>query len=80
MQTFAQPAFNLFTQNPSLIYINQNYPCNTMDYYPANNTFSPGSLNVILLSIEFDESPSNMQARNLNNLQIKFTSGLSSIK
>lgn len=53
-QTFSQPSFGLFTMNPSLIYINQNLPCNTFDYYPSNNTFASGSLNVILLSVSFD--------------------------
>jgi hypothetical protein len=79
-QTFAQPSFSIFTMNPSLVYINQNLPCNTIDYYPTTNTFAPGSLNVLLLSVEFDETASNILARNLGNIQVKFTSGVSFIR
>lgn len=53
-QTFVQPSFTIFTMNPSLIYINQNFPCNTIDNYPSTNTFAPGSLNLLTLSINFE--------------------------
>jgi hypothetical protein len=79
-QTFNQPSFSIFTKNPSLIYINQNYPCNTIDFYPSTNTFAPGSLNLLLLSISFDETPANILTRNLGNIDIKFTSGVSYIR
>lgn len=78
-QTFNQPSFSIFTMNPSLVYINQNFPCNTIDYYPGN-TFAPSSLNILLLSISFDESPANILLRNLGDVNIKFTSGVNFIR
>jgi len=53
-QTFNQPSFaSTFSMNPSLIFINQNTPCNSIDNYPSNNTFAPSSTNILILSIEF---------------------------
>lgn len=79
-RTFDQPAWNIFTKNPSLIFINQNLPSNTIDNYPSTNTFAPSSLNTLRLSITFDETPANILARNLGNIVIKFTSGISYIR
>ena len=56
-QTFAQPSYSIFTMNPSLIFINQNFPCNTIDNYPSTNTFAPGALHMLYLSVSFDETP-----------------------
>jgi hypothetical protein len=52
--TFNQPAFTVFSMNPSLIYINQNQPCNNLDNYPATNTIASGSTGFLILNIEFD--------------------------
>lgn len=79
-QTFAQPSYSIFTMNPSLIFINQNFPCNTIDNYPSTNTFAPGALHLLYLSIEFDETPANIITRNLGIIQVKFTSGVSYIR
>lgn len=79
-RTFAQPVWGIFTRNPSLIFINQNLPSNTIDNYPSSNTFAPSSLNTLRLSITFDETPANILARNLGNIMIKFTSGISYIR
>lgn len=35
-QTVSQPAFTYFQKNPSIIYINQNIPTNTLDNYPSS--------------------------------------------
>jgi hypothetical protein len=79
-RTFNQPSWGTFTKNPSLIFINQNLPSNTIDNYPSTNTFAPNSLNTLRLSISFDETPANILARNLGNIAIKFTSGISYIR
>lgn len=79
-QTFAQPSYSIFTMNPSLIFINQNFPCNTIDNYPSTNTFAPGALHLLYLSIEFDETPAEILTRNLGIIQVKFTSGVSYIR
>lgn len=79
-RTFSQPVWGIFTRNPSLIFINQNLPSNTIDNYPSTNTFAPSSLNTLRLSITFDETPANILARNLGNIMIKFTSGISYIR
>jgi hypothetical protein len=51
-RTFAQPTFaSTFTMNPSLIFINQNTPCNNIDNYPATNTIAPSSTNFVILNI-----------------------------
>lgn len=34
-QTITQTVFTYFTKNPSIIYINQNIPTNTLDNYPS---------------------------------------------
>lgn len=79
-QTFSQPSFSIFTKNPSTVYINQNFPCNTIDNYPSSNTFAPGSLNILTLNVEFDENQTTILARNLGNIMITFTAGLNFIK
>ena len=40
--------------NPSLIFINQNTPTNSIDNYPTSNKFAPSSTNMLTLAIEFD--------------------------
>lgn len=50
-RTFNQPSFSIFTKNPSIIFINQNTPCNNIDNYPSTNTIAPGSTNIIILNI-----------------------------
>jgi hypothetical protein len=50
-RTFNQPSWAIFTMNPSLIYINQNTPCNSIDNYPGSNSFAPGSTNIIILNV-----------------------------
>ena len=50
-RTFNQPSFSIFTMNPSIIFINQNTPCNNIDNYPSTNTIAPGSTNIIILNI-----------------------------
>lgn len=79
-RTFGQPSFGIFTKNPSLIFINQNSPTNQIDNYPSSNSFAPGSTNFLILSVEFDETVANIQARALGTIRIKFTSGVSYIR
>lgn len=79
-KTFSQPSFSIFTMNPSLVFINQNTPSNEIDNYPASNSIAPGSTQFLTLSLEFDETQPNLQTRNLNTIQIKFTSGVSFIR
>ena len=77
---FSQPAFSIFTRNPSLVDINQNLPSNTIDTYPSSNSIAPNSFNVLKLSVEFTESQANLQTRKLDLIQIKFTSGINDIR
>lgn len=80
-RSFNQPSFSIFSMNPSLIFINQNTPTNTIDNFPqATNSFAPGSTNLLTLSIQFDETPANILTRKLGIVQVKFTSGVSYIK
>jgi hypothetical protein len=79
-QTFVQPSFSIFTRNPALVFINQNYPSNTIDYYPSINTFAPGALQMLQLSLEFDETAANILTRNLGNINIRFTNGVNYIR
>jgi hypothetical protein len=46
-----QPQFSIFTMNPSIIFINQNTPCNNIDNYPSTNTIAPSSTNIVILNI-----------------------------
>jgi hypothetical protein len=78
-QTFNQPSFSIFTKNPSTVYINQNFPCNTIDNYPTNS-IAPASLNMITLNVEFNENQTVILSRNLGNIMITFTAGVSLIR
>ena len=53
-QTVSQPAFNYFTKNPSIIYINQNIPTNTIDNYPVSEKATSNGLVKLTLSVNFD--------------------------
>jgi len=53
-QTVSQPAFSYFTKNPSIIYINQNIPTNTLDNYPTSEKATSNGLVKLTLSINYD--------------------------
>jgi len=53
-QIVSQPSFSYFTKNPSIIYINQNIPTNTIDNYPSTDKATSNGLVKLTLSINFD--------------------------
>ena len=58
-----QPLFSYYQRSPSIIYVNQNDPTNTLDNYPRNNKISPGGLAMVTLSIAFDETTAEIIKR-----------------
>ena len=53
-QTISQTTFTYFTKNPSIIYINQNIPTNTLDNYPSTEKATLNGLVKLTLSVAFD--------------------------
>ncbi len=53
-QTVSQPLFTYFQKNPSIIYINQNSPTNTLDNYPSTEKTTLNGLVKLTLSVSFD--------------------------
>jgi hypothetical protein len=50
-QTINQPLFSVFTKNPSIIYVYQNLPTNTLDNYPSSTKFAPNGYGKLTLTI-----------------------------
>ena len=53
-QTVSQPAFTVYQKNPSIIYINQNVPTNTLDNFPTTEKTTANGLSKLILSVAFD--------------------------
>lgn len=53
-QTVSQPLFSYFQRNPSIIYINQNLPTNTIDNYPSTEKATSNGLVKLIMSVNFD--------------------------
>jgi hypothetical protein len=84
LSSVAQPAWSDYqvVTNP-LVYINQNLPSNTLDSHVSGgviNKVANGALSVLLLSVEFTESDVNVRKRELDNLEVTFTAGVSFVK
>lgn len=79
-QNVSQPLFTFFQKNPSIVYINQNNPTNTIDNYPSTEKATSNGLVKLTLSIAFDENTADIILRQLDVIDITFTSGLSYIE
>ena len=75
-QVLSQPAFSVFTKAVAIVNINQNLPSNTFDTYPSGNDFGTGAYALLRINAAFGETAANIMARDLNILDIEFTSGL----
>ncbi len=53
-QSVSQPLFTFYQKNPSIIYINQNLPTNTIDNYPVSEKAISNGLVKLTLSVAFD--------------------------
>ena len=53
-QSVSQPVFTFYQKNPSIIYINQNLPTNTIDNYPVSEKATSNGLVKLTLSVAFD--------------------------
>jgi len=53
-QVVNQPLFTYFQRNPSIVYINQNIPTNTIDNYPTSEKATSNGLTKLTLSVAFD--------------------------
>lgn len=75
-QTYNQPAFSIYTKNVAIVNIDQNLPSNTFDTYPTANKIGSGALTVLRLGVVIEETQANIIARDLNILEIEFTTGV----
>lgn len=79
--TVGQNAWITYTRSPtSLININQNLPSNTLDSYVSStsaiNQVASGGLSTLLLNVDITETAANIALRQLDQLEITFTSGV----
>lgn len=79
-QNVSQPLFTYYQRNPSIIYINQNLPTNTIDNYPTTERATSNGLVKLTLSVAFDENTPDIILRQLDVIDITFTSGLTYIE
>lgn len=78
--TLSQPLYSIFTKSTtSLINVLQSSPSNVIDTYPLTNQIGSGGTGTLRLIVKPDVSVTAavIQKRDLNIVEIKFTSGVS---
>ena len=79
-QTFNQPDFSVFTRAVSIVNMDQNLPANSFDSYPTANKIANGGNAILRLGVVIEETAANIIARDLDILDVEFTSGVSHLE